>query len=269
MAEYLSDEELVERIKRWWSENGTGLVVGIVLAVGGVVGWRWFDGWRVERAEAASDVFAQFVDARAAGEDSAALAADLAEEFPSSQYRVLALLHQARDAIEAEEAERAAELLRQSIDLASEDALRDVGRVRLARVLHQLGRPDEALATLAAVNGRGFASAVAELTGDIQWQRGALGEAREAYRAALAEAPSEQGNVLVRLKLASIPPEQAKPEAGAMPEAETVAEAAEEETASVTASPTAPAEPEAQPPAEAAEDAMQAVDTPETGESDQ
>ena len=256
MAEYLSDEELVERIKRWWSENGTGLVVGIVLAVGGVVGWRWFDGWRVERAEAASDVFAQFVDARAAGEDSAALAADLAAEFPSSQYRVLALLHQARDAIEAEEAERAAELLRQSIELASEDALRDVGRVRLARVLHQLGRPDEALATLAAVNGRGFASAVAELTGDIQWQRGALDEAREAYRAALAEAPSEQGNVLVRLKLASIPPEPAVPEA-------------EDEAAPVTASPPALVEPAAQPSEEPVEDAMEAVNTPETGESDQ
>ena len=53
MAEYLSDEEVTERLKRWWSENGTGLLVGIVLAVGGVVGWRWFDGWRVERAEAA------------------------------------------------------------------------------------------------------------------------------------------------------------------------------------------------------------------------
>ena len=270
MAEYLSDEELVERIKRWWSENGTGLLVGIVLAVGGVVGWRWFDGWRLERAEAASDVFAQFIDARAAGEDSAALAAHLAEEFPSSAYRVLALLHQARDAIEAEEAERAAELLRESIELASEDVLRDVGRVRLARVLHQLGQPDEALATLAAVNGRGFASAVAELTGDIQWQRGALDEAREAYRAALADPPSEQASVLVRLKLASVPPGPAMPEAEAMPEAGDMAEAAGEDAAGAeAASPTAPAEPEAQPPAEAAEDAMEAVDTPETGESDQ
>ena len=53
MADYLTDEELTERLKRWWSENGTGLTVGIVLAIGAVVGWRGVDGWRLERAEAA------------------------------------------------------------------------------------------------------------------------------------------------------------------------------------------------------------------------
>ena len=209
MAEYLSDEELVERIKRWWSENGTALVVGIVLAVGGVMGWRWFDGWRSERAEAASETYAEYLDARTAGEDATALAARIEDEFPNSAYRVFTLFHEARDAIEGEEWEPAAELLRQALDVAPEAALRDIARLRLARVLHQIDRPDEALAALAEVDGRGFASAVAELTGDIEQRRGALGAAREAYRAALEAAPSEQGTALLRLKLATLPPEAA------------------------------------------------------------
>lgn len=206
MADYLSDEEQVERIKRWWSENGTALVVGIALAIGGVVGWRWYDGWRTERAEEASDTYAAYLDARAGGEDTAALEERLATDFANTAYHVLAVLHRARDAVESEDWERAAELFAQGVDLASEPTVRDVARVRLARVLHQLDRHEEALATLAQVDGRGFASSVAELTGDIHWRAGALEEARAAYRAALDSAPNGQGAVLVQLKLASVPP---------------------------------------------------------------
>lgn len=247
MAEYLTDEEVTERLKRWWSENGTGLTVGIVLAIGGVVGWRWFDGWRLERAEAASDTYAQYTDARAAGEDATELAARIAEEFPDSAYRVFTLLHQARDAVEGEEWERAADLLRESVDIASESVLQDVARVRLARVLHQLERPDEALAVLREVDGRGFAATVAELTGDIELRRGALDTAREAYQAALDETGAGQGGVLLRLKLASVP-----------------REAAESETASEEAS--------VVPPEEAADETVQppeAAGSEETGEADE
>lgn len=213
MAEYLTDEELTERLKRWWSENGTGLTVGIVLAIGAVVGWRWFDGWRLERAEAASDTYAEYTDARAAGEDTTALAARIAEEFPDSAYRVFTLLHQSRDAVEGEEWERAAGLLRESVDVASASVLQDVARVRLARVLHQLERPDEALTVLREVEGQGFAGTVAELTGDMELRRGALVAAREAYQAALDETGAGQGGVLLRLKLASVPREVAESEA--------------------------------------------------------
>ena len=209
MAEYLSDEEVTERLKRWWSENGTGLLVGIVLAVGGVVGWRWFDGWRVERAEAASDRYAEYTQARAAGEDATDLAARIAEEFPDSAYRVFTLLHQARDAVEGEEWEPAADLLRRAVEVASASVLQDVARVRLARVLHQLERPEEALAVLREVEGQGFAGSVAELTGDIELRRGALPAARAAYQAAIDETGAGQGGVLLRLKLASVPREAA------------------------------------------------------------
>lgn len=248
MAEYLTDEEITERLKRWWSENGTGLLVGIVLAVGGVVGWRWFDGWRLERAEAASDAYAQYTDARAAGEDATTLAARIAEEFPDSAYRVFTLLHQAKDAVEGEEWESAADLLRQSVDIASESVLQDVARVRLARVLHQLERPDEALAVLGEVDGQGFAATVAELTGDIELRRGAFPAARAAYQAALDETGSGQGGVLLRLKLASVP-----------------RQGAGDETASEASSP-APSE---EAPADAADQPAGMADSDATGEAEE
>ncbi len=251
MADYLSDEEQVERIKRWWSENGTALVVGIALAIGGVVGWRWYDGWRAERAEEASDTYASYLEARAAGEDTAALEERLATDFANTAYHVFAVLHRARDSVESEDWDRAADLLAQGVELASEPALRDVARMRLARVLHQLDRSDEALAALAEVNGRGFASSVAELTGDIHWRAGALEEAREAYRAAVDSVPDEQGAVLVQLKLASVPPAASVEAESEMPVDDEVAEedagaAADEEVADGAAGPEAESESEEQ-----------------------
>ena len=99
------------------------------------------------------------------------------------------------------------------MDIGSGSVLQDVARVRLARVLHQLERPEEALAVLREVDGQGFAATVAELTGDIELRRGALPEARAAYQAALDETGSGQGGVLLRLKLASVPREAADVEA--------------------------------------------------------
>ena len=39
-----SDEELVELIQRSWERYGVSLVVGVVLALGGVLGWRSYEG---------------------------------------------------------------------------------------------------------------------------------------------------------------------------------------------------------------------------------
>ncbi len=42
MAEHLSEEEQLEALKRWLSENGTSTVVGVVLAISGYLGWGFW-----------------------------------------------------------------------------------------------------------------------------------------------------------------------------------------------------------------------------------
>ncbi|MEX2327847.1 MAG: tetratricopeptide repeat protein, partial [Pseudomonadales bacterium] len=41
MAE--TDEEQIEAIKKWWDENGKSILIGIVLALGGVFGYQAWD----------------------------------------------------------------------------------------------------------------------------------------------------------------------------------------------------------------------------------
>ena len=204
MSEYLSDEERVERLRNWWSRHGLALVAGIVVAVCGVLGWRWYQDYRQDQAEGASRDYSAYRTARAMG-NASELAANLADAREGTAYHIFALLHEARDAVDSEDWERAAALLSASVDYAEDGVLRDLAALRLAKVQRQLGEPDEAIEILAGVLSPGFAVEVAELTGDILLQKGDIAGAREAYQSALELAP-DAGQGLLELKSATVAP---------------------------------------------------------------
>ena len=46
VSDYLSDEEQVERLKSWWSENGTFLLASVFVAVLGIAGWNYYGSYQ-------------------------------------------------------------------------------------------------------------------------------------------------------------------------------------------------------------------------------
>ena len=205
MSEYLSDEERVEWLRDWWSRHGLALIAGIVVAVAGVIGWRWYQDYRQDQAEQASREYSEYLTDRAMGSASAG-AADLADAREGTAYHVFALLHEAKDAVDGEDWERGAALLAASVDYA-DGLVRDLAAVRLARVRRQMGEFDAALDILAGVLSTGSAVEVAELTGDILLQKGDIAGARDAYQSALElETAAASGRMLLELKLATLPP---------------------------------------------------------------
>jgi predicted negative regulator of RcsB-dependent stress response len=214
VAEHLSDDEQVEALRRWWSQNGTTLIVTLVLVIVGVIGWRWYQDHKAATEAAASAAYRHYLDVRASATatdaDRAAALAPLDGEFKGSTYHVFAVLYRAHDAAAAGDYAKAAELL-EAAAAAADGALRDVARVRLARVQLQLGQVDAALASLAAVSGAGFRGEVAELKGDVLLSQGDRAGALEAYRSA-AEAEPGQRNPMLDMKIADLaPPNAANP----------------------------------------------------------
>ncbi|MEX1237520.1 MAG: tetratricopeptide repeat protein, partial [Pseudomonadales bacterium] len=63
MAE--TDEEQIEAIKKWWDENGKSILIGIVLALGGVFGYQAWDNHVRETGEAASALYEDMLAAMA------------------------------------------------------------------------------------------------------------------------------------------------------------------------------------------------------------
>ena len=200
MSDYLTDEEQIAKFKAWWDKNGTGLVVIVVLVISGWVGRDWYDDYRTDQIESASTLYEEFLASE--GEVQGQLAVSIDAQIPDTSYHVFTLLHRAHAA--AEEADFAATeaLLVRAVAASPDALLADVARLRLARVLQQGDRSDEALAVLGAIRGEGFRSHVAELKGDIHLTRGETVLAHEAYGAALVELSEGEVRPMLEMKAA-------------------------------------------------------------------
>ncbi len=207
--EYLSEREQAEQLQQWFRENWIWLLAGIVLGLGGVFGWRWWNAHQIARSQEAEQQFSAMLDALAGNqrEEGLKIAGRITGEYTDTPYADQALLVLARLDIESGELERAATTLRQVIDSTRDPELALVAGLRLARVQLAKGSHDDALATLAAIENPAVAARVAELRGDVMMARGQPADALLAYRE--AQSAVEQGKTadglvdqeLLRLKI--------------------------------------------------------------------
>ena len=196
---FASDEDAAEAVRKWWIENGKSVIAGAVLGIGAVFGWEAWQGYTKQQAETASLRFDQVSvalesdPARAAAEGEA-----LMKDSSSSPYAAMAALALAKERAEAGDLKSAEERLRWAIEHSRQPELKEVARLRLARILAASKRGDEALAELGQLTSA-FDAVAAEIRGDIYRERGELNEAKAAYQAALA---GDGGNrAVVQMKL--------------------------------------------------------------------
>ena len=209
MADYLTDEEQAERLKAWWDKNGTSLIVALLVSVVAVVGWRYYQSYTADHANAASEAFRSYLEARTAAEPVDEHLAALDGEYEGTAYHVFTLLYRASDQVEEQDWEEALALVERAVELADERNLKDNARFRAAKLLYQLDRLDACAEQLAAIRSPGLAAQVAELSGDVAVARGDVEAAREAYRTAVEAARRDPARVLpgtplAELKLASL-----------------------------------------------------------------
>ena len=185
MADHMQDEADLEALKRWWDENGKGLVAAVVVAVFGTVGWQQYQGFNASKAEAASDLYATMLAIQLEDGDAAqftVLAAELKAEHSGSTYARFATMLEARRAVDGGDLEGAEAALRWA--LTAGDTQSDIGQLiqlRLARVLADQGKETEALAILGQ-GSAAFPVAYAQAQGDIHLAAGRPEQALTAYR---------------------------------------------------------------------------------------
>ncbi len=207
MEGYASEDEQVERIKKWWQENGKALIVGLALGLGGLIGYRYWQDYKIQQSEAASTTYEAFLNVVAGGNNTEAIHAGeaLIHAYPNSIYANLTALLLARQAVETGDLAAAEQRLRTLLDTSKEGPLRDVARVRLARVLLAQDNADGAWSLVEALADGHEHDRFPELKGDILSAQGKTEEARVMYLAALAEARDVGVETnIIELKLASV-----------------------------------------------------------------
>ena len=96
-----TDEQQVEALKKWWSEHGKTVVAGLVIGIGSVAGWNYWQSYQISQAELASRMYTTLVDAAVSEQHPQVLeqASRLVEQHADSNYAALASLVAARSAV--------------------------------------------------------------------------------------------------------------------------------------------------------------------------
>lgn len=187
MDEFLSEKEQIDELRRWWSENGRYVITGLVLGVGVLGGWKYWNDYRARQAIEGGSYYGTLSEAVQANEQATVeeMGTLLADQYGSTPYADHASLALARHYVDNDEPERAADELRVVVDGSKDRQLVHIARLRLARVLVHLDRSDEALSLLEGVEAGSFAARYHEVRGDVHFHRGEIEAARREYQAAL------------------------------------------------------------------------------------
>ncbi len=198
-----TDEEQVEKLKKWWEENGRSVIAGIIIGVGGLFGYRYWVDFQEARAEAASAHFVQVIEALESSDRSVVVeqADILIADYAGTEYATLARFALARNFVETEKYEQAQSQLQQIIGTVGDAALGFLARKRLASVQLQMAQAEQALITLAVEFPQAFSAGIDELKGDIYVQQGKIDEAANAYRKALTATPGPANGEFLQQKL--------------------------------------------------------------------
>ncbi len=190
MDAYVTEQEQVEQIRRWWKNNGTALLLGLSLGIGGLGAYRYWDATQTARAESASQNYEQLIEMAAAQKLDDAMKAGHAiiESYPDSVYAKLSSLLIAKMAVEKHDYTQARAELQRLLDNDGHGQLANVARERLARLLLAEGKADDAFKQLEAIPVMAGEDNTAELRADVLAARGDVSGARAKYLEALASA---------------------------------------------------------------------------------
>ncbi len=214
MAEdYMTDDEQVEHVKQLTAEYGPWVLGGIVLATALVFGYRYYQSHANEVALQAAAQFNAMTEAFDKNDRNAArkIADGLIKDFPKSPYADQAQLAIARMDVDSGDLAAAITALTQVMDGSNDADLKQIARLRLARVLIDQGKPDEAIKTLDATPAGAFAALAHQVRGDALYAKKDVSAAVAEYKLALASSDARSPDTaLLSLKIAdlgaSLPP---------------------------------------------------------------
>jgi predicted negative regulator of RcsB-dependent stress response len=181
-----SESEQWERAKQWLKENGLWIITGCAIGLGGLYGYRWYEGRQVTQAETASARYEEMIDAFARNDRPRAMTIveELNRDYDWTPYASLSTLIAARVHVEQNELDKAAAGLKSVMDGSKDNELRMIARLRLARVQAAQSKFDDALATLNVSDAGEFATRLADVRGDVLLAKGDRAGALREYLAA-------------------------------------------------------------------------------------
>ena len=206
MVDSFNAHDQGEAVKKWLQENGSAIVMGLVIAFGGLFGFKQWQAWQETSKQQASYEYELLNVQLAQNQLDSAMDhfQTLRDEHGKSPYASMAALSMARARLEVNQADLAIGLYEFVVENGYPKAMTVVARERLARVLLDQGQAERALQTLDGADDiSGFEARFAEVRGDILFAQGRTEEAIAAYQEsleALEEGAGDRAKLVMKLE---------------------------------------------------------------------
>jgi predicted negative regulator of RcsB-dependent stress response len=179
----LEEQEQLDQLKAFWKQYGnlvTWALIAVLAAYAGWNGWNW---WQRDQSVKAGAMFDELDAAAQAGDADRAgrVFADLKSRYPRTAFTQQGGLLAAKTQFEKGHADAARASLTWVGDNAVEAEYQAVARLRLAGLLLDEKKYDEALKQLEGASAKEFSPLVDDRRGDILLAQGKKDEAGAAY----------------------------------------------------------------------------------------
>lgn len=178
-----------EQVRKWIRENGIAVVVGVVLALVLIFGYRKWQAHTTNHEIQAASQFAVVQNA-VQGDNKQAMSAalgNLQKNYANTPYAAFGSAAAAEYDVGKNDLKQAAQNLEWAVAHIKQPALKSLFTLRLARVHLAQDQAQQALKALDGVPAGDYAAITAELRGDALLKLGKPDAARSAYEQAMAK----------------------------------------------------------------------------------
>ncbi|MDZ7866265.1 tetratricopeptide repeat protein [Acidovorax sp.] len=221
----LEEQEQLDQLKHFWNQWGTLISCVLIVVCGSLAAWNGYQYWQGRQATKAAALFDAVEVANRAKDQTRVEQAfgDLKASYAGTPQAAQAGFLLARSLVEAAKPDEAREVLAWVAANAGDDGFKALAKLRLAAVLTEQKKYDEALAQLSGSLPAAFDGVAADHRGDILMLQDKRTEALAQYtKAYKAMSEDVEYRRLVEVKLNAL---------GSNPAAETVAAAKTAEAA--------------------------------------
>lgn len=192
LTDYLTEQEQIQQLKNWVKQYGLTILLGILISLAITASWRYWQHYHNRILTHASAVYDEMIAMRAQNNTKGTLiqARKLLSHYPKTPYAEMAALILARDAVINKNYVEAINQLNWVINHSKTPAMREIARIRIARILIAEKKPGEALILLKTLEDKSFIGMVDEVRGDAHLAKNDKASARKAYQLALEEIPN-------------------------------------------------------------------------------
>ncbi len=182
----LEEQEQLDQLKAFWKKYGNLITWVLIAVLAAFAGYQFWQSRLREQAGKAGLLYDELDRAATAGdvEKTSRVFSDLKEHYPGTGFAQQGGLLAAKVQLEKAQPDAAVATLNWVADHAAETEYKTVARLRLAGVLLDQKKYDEALKQLAGAHAPSFDALVADRRGDILAAQGKVEEAKAAYQQA-------------------------------------------------------------------------------------